>query len=93
MLKTVLFQTNQFSISAQFCSIWLVDVTLSGATTLGQSGSGSDGNEQVLRIPQSSNITVSLSSDCLVSYQDTRWQGGAYPSVEVQLAHPRAPYN
>ena len=30
---------------------------LSGATSLAQSGPGSDGNEGVLRIPQSSSIT------------------------------------
>ena len=30
---------------------------LSGATTLGHSGSGSDGNESLILIPQSSSIT------------------------------------
>ena len=33
-------------------SIWPIDSTLSGATTLGQSGPGSDDNEAVLHIPQ-----------------------------------------
>ena len=37
-------------------SIWPIDRTLSGATTPGQSGPESDGNEGVLRIPQSSSI-------------------------------------
>ena len=55
-IKTVLFQANQFNISTLFSSIWPIDRTLSGATTLGQSGPGSDGNEGVLRIPQSSSI-------------------------------------
>ena len=32
-------------------------MTLSGATTPGQSGPGSDGNKEVLHIPQSSSIT------------------------------------
>ena len=32
-------------------------MTLSGATTLGQSWPGSDGNKGLLRIPQSSSIT------------------------------------
>ena len=54
-------------------SIWHIDRTLWGATTPGQSGSERDGNERVLHIPQSSSITGDLSSDCLVSYQDTRW--------------------
>ena len=43
-----------------------MDRTLSGATTLGQSELGSDGNEGVLRIPQSTSITEALPSDCLV---------------------------
>ena len=34
-----------------------MDRTLSDATTQGQSGPGSDGNEAVLLIPQSSSIT------------------------------------
>ena len=68
MRKTVLFQTTQFSISTQFSSIWPINRTLSGVTTLGQSESGSDGNERVLCIPQSSSITGNSPSDCLVSY-------------------------
>ena len=43
-------------------------VLLSGANTPGQSGPGNDGNEGVFRIPQSSNITGTSPSDCLVSY-------------------------
>ena len=34
-IKTVLFQTIQFSTSIQFSSIWPIDRTLSGATTPG----------------------------------------------------------
>ena len=49
-------------------SIWPIDRALSGATTLGQSGPGSDGNEGVLCIPQSSSITEASPSDCLASY-------------------------
>ena len=45
-----------------------IDRALSGATIPGQSGSGSNGNEGVLRIPQSPNITGTSPSDCLVSY-------------------------
>ena len=63
-VKTVLFPTIQFSINTQFGSIWLIDRTLSGATTSGQSAPGSDGNEGVLRLPQSSSITEISSSDC-----------------------------
>ena len=41
---------------------------LSGATTPYQSGPESDGNKEVLRIPQSSSITGTSPLDCLVSY-------------------------
>ena len=40
--------------------------------TLILSGPGSDGNKEVLWIPQSSCITGASLLDCLVSYQDTR---------------------
>ena len=46
MSKTVPFQTIQFSIRTQFISIRSLDKTLSGTTTTGQSGSGSDCNER-----------------------------------------------
>ena len=48
--------------------IWPIDRTLSGATTPGQSGPGSNGNERVLHISQSSSITEASPSDCLMSY-------------------------
>ena len=47
-VKTVPFQSIQFSINTQFK--WQ-DMTLSGATTPDQRGLGSDGNEGKLRIP------------------------------------------
>ena len=37
-------------------SIWTIDGTQSSATTSGQSGPGSNCNEGVLHIPQSSSI-------------------------------------
>ena len=40
-----------------------IDRTLSGATTPGQSGPGSDGNEGVLRIPQSSSTAGTSPAD------------------------------
>ena len=52
----------------RFSSIWPIYWTLSGATTLSQSGPVSNSNEGVLRIPRSSNITGTSPSDCLVSY-------------------------
>ena len=44
-------------------------MALSGTTIPGMTGPASNGNEGVLCIPQSSNITGTLPSDCLVSYQ------------------------
>ena len=55
--------------------IWPIDKTLSGATTLGQSGPRSDDKEGALCIPQSSSITGTSLSDCFMSYQDTHWGG------------------
>ena len=43
-------------------------MALSGATTPGQSGPGSNSNEGVLRIPQSPSISGTSPSDCLVSF-------------------------
>ena len=63
---------------------------LSGATTLGQSGPGSNGNEGVLRIPQRSSITGTSPSDCLVSYQGNLFCE-SYLSVEKQLVYSTAP--
>ena len=48
-------------------SIWPVDRTLSGAIIPGQCGLGSNGNERVLCIPQSSSITEVSPSDNLWS--------------------------
>ena len=72
-VKTIPSQPIQFSISTHFSYIWPIDRTLSGATTSGQSGPGSDGNEGVLCIPQSSSITGTSPSDCFVSYLGKSW--------------------
>ena len=55
------------SEQSQFSSIRLIDTTLSGDTTVGQIGPGSDGNKGVFRIPQSSSMTGTSPTDCLVS--------------------------
>ena len=44
-----------------------------------QSGPGSNGNKDVLYIPQSSSITGTSPSDCLVSYPEHLLQGGILP--------------
>ena len=64
---------------------------LSGATTPGQSGPGSNGNEEVLRIPQISSIAGTSPSDCLVSYRGHSLWGGSYPSAKVQSVYSIAP--
>ena len=67
-------------------------MALSGATTPGQSEPGSDGNEGVLRIPQSSSTAGTSPSDYLVSYPvHLLGRGGSYPSAEVQSVYSTAP--
>ena len=72
---TVLFQTIQFNISHLFAlslncqtSIWQIDRTLSGTTTSDQSGPGSNVNEGLLNIFQSSSFEASA-LDYLASYR------------------------
>ena len=62
---------------------------LSGATTLGKSGPGSNGNEGVLCIPQSPSITGTAPLDCLVSYP-RHSLGRSYPSADVQSVYSTA---
>ena len=69
-VKIVLFQAIQFNISTQFSSIQPKDWTLPFATTPAQSGPGSD--EGTHRITQSSSITWTSPSNCLMSVQDIR---------------------
>ena len=53
-----------------------MDRALSGATIPGQSGPGSDGNEWLLCIPQSSSITGTSPTDGFVSYPGHLLVGG-----------------
>ena len=71
-------------------SIWPIDRTLSGAITVGLSKPGIDGNEGVLCIPQSLDITGASPSDCLVYYQG-HFLVGSYPSAEMHLVYLTAP--
>ena len=66
-----------------------MDRTLSGATTHGQAGPGSDDNEGIPRIPQSSGITDTSPSDCLVLYTGNSL-GESYPSAEMQSVYSTA---
>ena len=69
-----------------------MDRTLSGTTTLSQSGSGSDDSERVLHISQSSSITGALPSDCIMSYPGHSLRE-SYPSGEMQSVYSMAPAN
>ena len=91
MSETVPFQTIQFSISTQFSSIWPIDKVLSGATTPDRSEPGIDCNEGVLRIPQSSSITGTSPSGCLVLNPGHSLGKCLTHSVEVQLVYSTAP--
>ena len=65
-------------------------MNLSGTTTPGQTGTGNDGNEGVLRIPQSSSITRASTSDCLVSNPGHSLRV-SYSSAEMQSVYSAAP--
>ena len=56
---------------------------------MGQSGPGSNDNEGVLCIPQSSNITGASPSDFLVSYPGHLLEK-SYPSAETLLVYSAA---
>ena len=70
-------------------SIWSRDRTLSGATNYGLSGPGSDSNEEVLHIPQSSSIAEASPSDCLESYPGHSLRE-SYPSAVMQSVYSTA---
>ena len=74
----------------QFRSIWSIDRTLSGALLPVQSEPGSDDNEGVLHISQSSSITGTSLSNYLVSYLGHSL-GRPYPSAEMQSVYSTAP--
>ena len=66
--------------------------TLSGATITGQNGLGSDSNEEALHISQSSSITGTSPSDCLMSNPGHLLGGvGSYLSGEMQSVYSTAP--
>ena len=51
-----------------------------------------NGNKEVLRISQSSNITGASPSDCLVLYPG-HLLGESYPSIVIQSVYSTAPVN
>ena len=52
---------------------------------------GCYGNEGVLHVPLSSRITETSPSDCLVSFQDIRYEVGSYFPAEMELVYSSVP--
>ena len=75
----------------QFSSIWPINKIISNATTPGQNGTGSNGNEGVLHIPRSANIIGTSLFDCLVSYPEHSLGEVSYSSAKVQSVYSTAP--
>ena len=74
-------------MSAQFVHIWPRGWALSGATIPDQSGPGSDGDEGVFHIPQSSSIPGTPPSYCLVLFSGHSLGGRSHHTAEVQLVY------
>ena len=64
------FRLICFAVKLSNSSIWAINGSLTGTTTLDQSGSGCNGNERLFPIPQRFRAKASPSYG-LVSYQDT----------------------
>ena len=71
-------------------SIWPIDRTLSGATTLGQSGPGSNGNKEVLHIHQISKAGASPLDGLMLYLGHSLMGAGLYPSAEMQSVYFKA---
>ena len=71
-------------------SIWPINGTRTGANTPGQNEAGSNCNERVRYIPQSSKTETSP-TDCLVSYPEQSLVEGSYLSAEMQSVYSTAP--
>ena len=71
-------------------TIWPIDKILTGTTSLGQSEPVSNGNEEVLHIPQRSRTGVKL-SDGLVSYPGHLLGVGFYPHQQKCSQHTLQP--
>ena len=73
-----------------FVCLGFIDRTRSDTTTPGLSGHGSDSNEGVFSISQSSSITGTSPSDYLVSYLIPSFEG-YWLSTEIQSEYSTAP--
>ena len=97
MIKLLYFKTVQFSISHMFAlSLNVKQFYLTHRLVPVRCyhiGPGSDDNEGVLYIPQSSRIIGASPSDCLVSYIWIFFGWGSYLSTEMQLVYSTGPGN
>ena len=66
-------------------SIWPIDGTLTGTTTPGQSGTGSNGNKRVLHSPQSSRTETRYSLVSYSGYPIFFFGGGGYSQHNLSL--------
>ena len=72
-------------------SIWAIGRPLSDAITPGQSRLGSDGNEGILGVPQSSSIFRASPSDGWLLYPGQSFGEGSYSFAEMQSVYSKAP--
>ena len=74
-------------------SIWLIDRTLSGATTPSLSGLGSNGKEWVLRIPQNSSLTIRDAIDVLYIPLRKDWPTLRKKIHEIKFLSDKEPFS
>ena len=88
-VKTVLFQTIQFSISTHFSSIWSIYRTLSCATTPDRVDLRAMAIKGYSAFPKVPALLEPHNQIVWCHYKDNRWRWGSYPSAEIQ--HSTAP--
>ena len=90
IVKTVLFQATQFSISTKFGFIWPIYWTLSGASTPGQSGLMRWQWREYSAFPKASTLLEPHIRLFSIKFR-TLVEGGFYLSAEVQLVYSTPP--
>ena len=89
--SSIYTQLNSFKYDKWLnSSIWWLDGTLTGTTTLGKSRSGRNDSKGVLHIHQSSRIEVSPSDGSMPYLGYSLPTGGFYSPTKIQLAYPTA---
>ena len=70
--------------------MWPIEGSLTGTTTLCQSGTGSNGNDGVLYIPQSSRTGAHIQMQFKIIFR-TLVARKSYPSTEMESVYSKAP--